>query len=1706
MIPVSAQFDIIDWNPRAAYAADGSEVIGGANGFVTNAVVIGTGVDNNEYSAVFALGKNAGSGTTRTTIRLPIEMTAAAYTFEMELALATDTPDGISDPEHRIFISANKFGARGAGFLITRKGLYLAASATDSAPSHLSGTDKFFWDEQGSPQRVVIRALVDNASNRLALYVGLSGAVYDPTNGAQWWTSPSISLQHNVAARADSDAADGIVVVLTAPAGLDSTLALYGLRVASSLLSPVVRPQAVINAPWQLPVTQATVLSGSGSYDKYGAPITHDWTIEHKPATSNAKLQGATKATAYTAVGAATAGDLVFTYNKYTSAGNLWTIVVVYPTVASSPLSLSITGNTLYISIATDAMQTPITPATGVLLALSSDASYAYSPEIAALFSAELAAPLLAGTDVPPAGTYSFSGGTGSSLSAPLFVPDVIGPYVISLRVSNGVTTSTKELVTVSVTATNEVYGEVPDSEYIFKYLPDFWKLVQGREQLAVAWGAINQVLTSDLVQAWQNDYAKSIRDIGREYQRRWIHFTNKLDISTNHLSNFTSAAGDIDDVLVSTTLASTGYTSKYATVPAGYAKAPVSTGPVLYRATDFPPRILYVASVAASGAEWTVASATSEFSTCHKVTGGSALRETATVNGVADPAHNFRYETKIGDYLRASTPLQQHVQEVIASYANEGAEAILAADLGISVWDRLTWEVVRPVAYQRLTRQPYFVCASGLLTMDIAFGDVAMVGFLSPYTSAELLIPCTVLAVSDTLLFVDLQPVLQALTLESQLTETATVWQYAQLSQVAPEVKYLLRANRTAVTKDLVRVPVLGTATIDAEFLSGRDYSVTEERLQFVDTATGTATTVAGTPDLSISVGSTWYSLPTELAYDALKELGASTVLLPTGVNAGLHTVLGSFGNTLSLDRVLIGNETTTFRMPRYSALSAPPLRHWAEVAFFDNWSNIEGSFGLMVGLPKQYLTDAAVETDYLSVVRALCFTFMSGPTLGNLALLSDAFIGVPFLEHAGQVVSIVEPSSDGDGHIVVHDVFGRDVHYRYPLYAELAENPTTQRVISAHALVQDPAKLAGEDRSTYDDSVLPANSRLFTATKVDDYISDPGLVASVLKGADILTKYHTFIVRVPLDVAKTTSALPLIRTYLNEAKAAYTRFILYGTMLFTDDISVEDSLDITYTLLLKDTLHSMPVSLNPAAALSTAGVSNVYPSLVLADDYASSKSFLDGAYTTLVDATERYESGYQEGVLDDYSGDGSMNSVHQEYDAVNQMDFDDIDVCSSLLWMPITKSNAGVLASRSFTVGEEVFLTDAGGNILPDDNNYLWISSPPVIVHIGCGEHLKTPYAYDPQYMHPYTYLILGFHRPATIAGLTDPLQVLNNYGTERRLDGWFWADQAVGGAPLLVQGATSGAVAALGTAPDRLGVPADRRLFNVVRVNQLDKLNEYNLKDEAVVQQSVYIPLASAVPPQVGRRLSDLASAFGSANLAAREAQVQMAPYDTSIPDNKQLMPALAAGVYTNWAGAVPGDLFQFDYADVGPLSISPTAINAFTKNPANTDVQNLHIGTKHTRAGGWHYTHGFVTYAIPAPVAKLATDNLGLVRIEGNYFIDKDVTATVVTAYTDTPSDYDGLYSGSWVFARSGGNTFYAANVTFVQGLVPATTVLGLSGAVQTATGHVLVADFTALAAGTYDIIVRHYYPYERYPGSGRRVHTTESIIPDVQVVP
>ena len=1690
MLPVSALFDVVDWNPRASTAADGSATAGSSHGFIANAVVSGTTLASGSYAAFFALAKNAGAGVVTTVARVDEHIPTDSYTFEIELLLTDDTPKDCSDPSYRIFIGLNKQLGRGAGFLVTKRGLYLANSPADTTPSHLAGTDKYLYDEQGVPQRVVIRAIVDNTSNRLSLYIGPTDAAYDPTNGATWWAHPALALQHNVAAKGDSDAVDGIRVALSAPVGYDAVLLVYAARVSTSQLVPIARPVAVISSEWQLAVSQATILSGQNSYDKYGAPLTYDWTIENAPSGSQTKLQGAVRSSATTVVGVATAADVVVTYLPYTSAGNDLSLVIEDPGAVLSPLEISINANILRVRCATDGAGVVNTTASSLVQAFSSPLNGAYSERIASLFSAELADPLLAGSGVLVPGTYSFSGGTGSSLPSPLFVPDVVGPYVISLRVDNGTVTSPKELVTLSVTVTDELHGEIPDSNYIFKYLPDFWNMVKGREHLSTAWSAINQIITSDMVQAWQNDYSKSIRDIGREFQRRWLSFDNKITATDNYLAAVVSAAGAIDDVVATTTVGTSGYTAKSAVVNTAYAKAPLHTGPVLYRATDYPPRVLTVSTATASGATWIVSSSTSEFSTCHRVANGSALREIGGAS-VTDPAHNMRFETHVGDVVRSTTSKGLPVKSTITGYSQDGSEATIATPLGITAWDKQAWEVVRPVTTHRLTRMPYFVFSGGLLSSDLSFGDLAVIAVTSPYTSNALLLPCTVLAFTDTFLFVDLAPVLDALTQESQLTETPTNWRYNDLVPLAVSVSYFLRTSRTAQVTDLTRVPTLGTTTLSPEYISGRDYSVVDQRVSLIDALRGDVSTQQGLADVVSANAVGWYSLPTSFTFEQLTGLGAKTLLIETGPEAGPHEIVGVSGSVLEVKTPLQNASTATFRVPRYHAKNVPPNNYWAELAFFDNWQTIQGNFGLMVGLPKQYLLDEDINVDYLTVVRALCFAFMSGPTLDNLGLLADSFIGVPFVEHSGQVVRIVEPSSVAEGHVVVHDEYGRDTRYRYPYGATLALHPTTQTTITEYPLVERPDKLSASEKAVYDSAVLPANTRLFAVTQVDDYISDDALITSFLDLDNYLSKYHTFVVRVPLEIAGTTSALSLIKTYLNEAKAAYTKFILVGTMLFSDDLDVEDSVDAHVVLNLKDTPHTTPISHNTADSVASATYSLIYPSLPLAPDYLTQKAFADGSYNSLDDAVERHESGYQEGVLDDYSGDGSVNAAHSEIDQVNQFDFDDIDVCSSLLWMPITKDTV-VAPLRDFVIGEEILLLDNNGGIV-DAGDYVWNASPPVIVHIGCGNHLKTPHAYSPQHTHPDTYLVIGFHRPATQAGLTDSTQVLTNYGTEKRLNGWYYASLVAVG-PLRVAGKTSGAYAQLPPgAPDYL---VDRTLFNIVRINQFDKLNEYNLRDEAVIQQTMYIPVGGAT-------IAAVTAAFEAANLVAREAQVQQFPYNSTIPSNKQFVPSTTAGVYTRWAGSLPGDAFQLDYDDVGPVDVTPTAITGFLKNPASTNVENLHIGMKFTRAGGWHYTHGFVTYSIPKPEIVKCTYAALTARIEGNYFIAPDVTATI---HTDNPNDYDGTISGSWVFASQNGAEIAAGIVTFETGLVPATTVLGIDGAVQTATGHVLTANFAWLPAGTYDIIVRQYRPYEQIPGSGRVVHMDESIFANGAVVP
>lgn len=112
---------------------------------------------------------------------------------------------------------------------------------------------------------------------------------------------------------------------------------------------------------------------------------------------------------------------------------------------------------------------------------------------------------------------------------SPSFLPDVPGIYKFDLVVFDGQYLSPTSTTIVNVLESTLPRGCIPDLGFIWQYLSDFWKLVEDRERIQVLWESMAQVAAAELMTLWQVDYAKSLRDIQRTLQRRWLHYDMKL-------------------------------------------------------------------------------------------------------------------------------------------------------------------------------------------------------------------------------------------------------------------------------------------------------------------------------------------------------------------------------------------------------------------------------------------------------------------------------------------------------------------------------------------------------------------------------------------------------------------------------------------------------------------------------------------------------------------------------------------------------------------------------------------------------------------------------------------------------------------------------------------------------------------------------------------------------------------------------------------------------------------------------------------------------------------------------------------------------------------------------------------------------------------------------------------------------------------------
>ena len=903
----------------------------------------------------------------------------------------------------------------------------------------------------------------------------------------------------------------------------------------------------------------------------------------------------------------------------------------------------------------------------------------------------------------------------------------------------------------------------------------------------------------------------------------------------------------------------------------------------------------------------------------------------------------------------------------------------------------------------------------------------------------------------------------------------------------------------------------------------------------------------------------------------------GLSTVVVDIGAH-GVYTISGfsdaipgstSSGVRIHLGRTLFpageyqykgssdqdtGSVEVSLYIPRYSFLLEPPARLWAEVSYFDNAKAIEYNVGLFVGLPKKVVDAADADLDYLSVVRSAWFGLMSGPSIENLKLTAQAFLDLPYAEKPGRITYMSRPgsvlikNSDGsvsrvvdkseEGSIIVRNTDGTTTTYRYKEGMSVATNPRTGRPFAAYSSSITPP-VDDPDYNNFLDAQVESYEALVDVVSIVDYVDNPetiqrqfsgelssltledGRVLSIDEPPTLVEQYHTFMLDVPLNLVRTTQAFDLIREFMMEAKPAYTRFILVGSMSLSDEIDVIDTPLISPSIYLRDTPASSPVSMpllydhelkildgesnarqreinqtvlggkifrvvvpdNPDSFYHNQEA-HVWPEEATINRdwsldghrvYNPESAISNSQAKILSDVAEKYESGYSEGVLDDYSGDGSHNLLRSEIEMVNTAD-GDIDTMRSKVWVPIrrwTDEDREGQSDVEFNVGDyvNIFIPAELNQAATSPDRDSLQSEWGIIEYIGSGEHPRLPGVFSPQAEHPYTYLLIGFDR--TQPGVrqsafansheSGTLDNFFTYDHKRRFitAGFDYDNNPAPKAEILpINDDGNVDLSFAGNYGPERSNPNHAKYFLLEYIWQTDKLIEYGPKSDPTFTLTMYVGLDGMDTDDL-LRINGLRVGMDNAfNIPLENfldddfadprmsnfrfaVETPLMPYNPQEDHHQQFVPknSVTKTNPSQWANK-----YRWGHRNAGAVNVDvdPYLLTFFswsnqrmalgdpTRNPQNSAharnyVQNAHIGITMSARKDNHRTSGFVQFKIPPPTIKLIQHNEdGTLRICGFYFCADDPTRENVPGLnhfgTGHPADYDGLIGGSWVHFR------------------------------------------------------------------------------------
>lgn len=783
------------------------------------------------------------------------------------------------------------------------------------------------------------------------------------------------------------------------------------------------------------------------------------------------------------------------------------------------------------------------------------------------------------------------------------FSPDVTGIFRVQLVVDDGVKTSDPVVSSVESRRTAVPYHRdyAPDASFIWNYLPDTYRRVDGRERIESIWSAFIQIVGAEYLKLFEADYSKSIQTIQGTSQRRWSSYEIPLELSVDEVS-----------FLLGPELAGTSGVT-YLIDPKTVLPFPNQPD-----ATDTIQIPLFEPDIAG-------------------LVPGTLLRLSARGFTLRRTAYfsfggNKLASTFIGDQANipaAMANLPWRVGYTLISNARNFEEE------GVTIGDSVLVEVTRTDVNLVGSFLAQVIAVDrnrlGLVLNLKELVDGELSGGLSTDDQLSLADAMRVpgfVYVPSTASYTETDQVAQIKERVGSLAFQRAYW-FRELTprdeiNVGPFVisvrpRTIYRMSKLPVPEMTVSIPYLQEYLRQPTYVErdGQLYQVAQEeffprdRLPYIfventdytidgaDGVRGSCSLAANNPVIYAPLG---YFLERRLEEgDQLEvQIGVSAQRFTVrkiidSQNVEVYPAPNKTASGLAYTIVRrISSTFLRFNGSRIDRRRSAPARLWAEVIFLDNDPVIEANFGRLVGVTREDWKTQRAKAPYLNVVQGLMYALVRGPSVGDLRLAAQILVGLPFSKRRGIVREVIEnfeivPQTGAPkrGRILIEALDDNDAPtgqvdvYFYP-QGDWVFDPDTAQLMPVAPALSGLATNPDTGLKYRAGDIVPQFSILANGVQVADYQSNAEefLRQARVNPAVYLTRYHSFGLIINSSVVAAPD-IDLAARFIREARPTYTRFSPNLLKALADPLILEEDLHFRAALRFFD---------NPALGLPTA------------------------------------------------------------------------------------------------------------------------------------------------------------------------------------------------------------------------------------------------------------------------------------------------------------------------------------------------------------------------------------------------------------------------------------------------------------------------------------------------------------------------------------